>query len=120
MEVKMSKNAPDLPQPQPGEVGPYALVGTVRALPGRADALEERLLSMVAPTRLEEGALAYHVHRDRADPSLFVFYEAWRSREDLEMHLGMPYVASFLEERGDYLDGDLQITWLRMASPYAS
>lgn len=115
----MSKNAPDLPQPQAGEVGPYALVGSVRALPGRADALEERLLSLVAPTRLEEGALAYHVHRDRNDPSLFVFYEVWRSREDLERHLKMPYVAAFLAERGDYLDGDLDITWLRMASAYA-
>lgn len=116
----MSKNALDLPQLQPGEIGPYALAGTARAKPGCADALEERLVSMVAPTRQEEGALAYHVHRDRSDPSQFFFYEVWRTRQDLEEHLAMPYVLSFLEDRSDYLDGDLSITWLRMASPFTS
>lgn len=114
----MSKTGIDLPLPQPGETGPYALTGTARAKPGRADALEERLVALVAPTRLEEGAVAYHVHRDRADPLQFHFYEVWRSRADLQEHLAMPYVAAFLADRADYLDGDLDITWLRMASPY--
>ncbi len=116
----MSNNAPDLPLPDHGESGPYALVGSATAKDGLADALEERLVSMVAPTREEPGALAYHVHRDRADRSRFVFYEAWRSIDDLRQHFDQPHVVSFLRDRPNYLDGDLDITWLRMASPFAA
>jgi quinol monooxygenase YgiN len=114
----MSTNAPDLPLPDEEEDGPYALVGSARAKDGLVDALETRLLSMVAPTRQEPGVLQYHVHRDRADPSRLVFYEVWRSVDDLREHFVQPHVISFLKERHAYLNGDLDITWLRMASPY--
>ena len=114
----MPATAPDLPMPDAGENGPYALVGSARAKPGQVEALEARLVSMVAPTRREAGALDYHVHRDRNDRSRFVFYEVWRSIEDLKAHFSQPHVASFLNDRHSYLDGDLDITWLRMSSPY--
>ena len=110
--------APALPLPDEDEDGPYALVGSARAKSGRADDLEIRLVAMVAPTRQEPGVLAYHVHRDRSDRSRFVFYEAWRSIDDLRRHFDQPHVASFLDERHMYLEGDLDITWLRMASSY--
>lgn len=116
----MSNVAPDLPLPDEDEDGPYALVGTARARDGLADALETRLVAMVAPTREEPGVLAYHVHRDRADRSRLVFYEAWRSIDDLRRHLEQPYVQSFLSERHHYLLGDLDIIWLRMSGPYAA
>lgn len=114
----MSKQAFSLPLPDKGETGPYAVMGTARAKRGLADALEERLVSMVSPTRLEPGCLAYHVHRDRSDRSLFVFYEAWRSVSDLERHFLEPHVSTFLNERDAYLDGDLDVSWLRMASEF--
>ena len=116
----MSTDTPDLPMPDEGETGPYALVGTARAKPGLVDALEKRLVSMVAPTREEPGVLAYHIHRDRADRSRLVFYEAWQSIDELRQHFDQPHVVSFLNDRHTYLEGDLDITWLRMASPYAA
>jgi hypothetical protein len=107
------------PLPDTGETGPYALVGTARARPGMADALEARLVSLVAPTRREAGCAAYHVHRDRADRDLFVFYEAWRDRAALLKHFEEPYILAFLADRADYLDGELDVRWLRMSSPFA-
>lgn len=107
------------PLPDAGETGPYALVGTARARSGMADQLEERLVSLVAPTRQEAGCLAYHVHRDRADRDLFVFYEAWSDRAALLKHFDEPYILGFLADRADYLDGELDVRWLRMSSPLA-
>ena|SRR5690349_15696935 len=104
--------------PDPDETGPYALVGTARAKPDLADVLERRLVLLVEPTRREPGALAYHVHRDRVDRRLFVFYEAWSDIEALRAHLTQPYIQAFLAERKDLLDGDLDVRWLRMSSPY--
>jgi len=114
-------NAPaiELPDPAPGETAPYCIAGTAKAKPGQAEALARRLLDLVAPTRAEPGALEYHVHRDRDDPDLFVFYEAWRSVEHLRAHLGRPYIASFLAERMTYLERDMEMHWVAMLSPYA-
>ncbi|MCW3481863.1 antibiotic biosynthesis monooxygenase [Neisseriaceae bacterium JH1-16] len=97
---------------------PYALFGFVRAKPEKAAELEALLLSFVAPTRQEAGCLEYHFHRDQADPALFGFYEVWRSRADLDRHMELPLIRSFLDRRGDYLVGDLDIHWLDMQSPY--
>ncbi|PVM88117.1 antibiotic biosynthesis monooxygenase [Caulobacter radicis] len=107
------------PLPDAGETGPYALVGTARARPGMADQLEARLVSLVEPTRQEAGCVAYHVHRDRADRDLFVFYEAWSDRAALLKHFEEPYILGFLADRADYLDGELKVRWLRMSSPAA-
>jgi hypothetical protein len=77
-----------LEDPTPRENTPYCLVGTARAKPGLADNLEQRLLSLVEPTRSEPGVLEYHVHRDRNDSDHFIFNEAWRSVSDLREHGG--------------------------------
>ncbi|KSB88491.1 hypothetical protein AS593_23360 [Caulobacter vibrioides] len=84
-----------------------------------ADQLEARLVSLVAPTRREAGCVAYHVHRDRTDRDLFVFYEAWSDRAALLKHFEEPYILAFLADRADYLDGELDVRWLRMSSPVA-
>ena len=45
---------PILPEPSPGETGPYCVIARHRALPGRADAYEQRM-------RAEPGALQFHI-----------------------------------------------------------
>lgn len=114
----MSNAAFTLPQPDANDGGPYTLFGQARAKPGQEDALETALLALVAPTRQEPGALEYHVHRDRTDPTLFVFYEAWESLDHLKTHLEQPYIVDFLTRRTDYLDGEMDVKWLKMASDY--
>lgn len=107
-----------LPPPIPGETTPYCLFGTARAKPGLGNALGQRLLALVEPTRSEPGVLQYHVHRDRDDPGLFAFYEAWESADHLRAHLATPHIAAFLNERMNYLEDDLDIRFVRMVSPH--
>lgn len=105
-------------QTVPNSVPPYTLVGFAHPKPERAAELLELLLSFVAPTRAEEGALEYHVHESADDPNIFVFYEAWRTREDLDRHLDLPHMRDFWERRMDYLERDLDIRLLSMQSLY--
>ncbi|MGW4894701.1 putative quinol monooxygenase [Kitasatospora sp. NPDC004240] len=99
---------------------PFALVGTARPKPERAEELKRLLLSFVEPTRREEGCLEYHFHEDRDAPGVFVFYEAWRTRADLDAHLALPHMRAFWERRMEYLESDLDIHYLTMHSPYRS
>ncbi|MFI0940669.1 putative quinol monooxygenase [Streptomyces sp. NPDC021020] len=96
----------------PEAPGPVGLYGFARPRPERAAELEKLLLSFVEPTRREPGSLQYQVHRDAADPTTLVFYELWRSADDLRRHLAVPELARFGETRMDYLREDLEIHWL--------
>ena len=106
------------PPPDEDEKTPYALVGWVRSKPESADDFERLLLATVEPTRKEDGLLTYHVHRDRSDRSLFFFYEVWRSIDDLHRHFDEPHICAFLEDRKAFVDGDPNVNWLRMVSPF--
>ena len=108
-----------LPDAEPNEQQPYSLVGEAHAKPGMADALESKLLALVAPTRLEKGCVSYHVHRDRSNSDRFVFYEAWASREDLLAHLQQPYIQAFLAEHMNFMTKPMEISWLEMRRPQA-
>lgn len=47
-----------------------------------------------------------------------MFYEAWRSKQDLDRHLELPHMKAFWDSRMDYLTQDLEIHWVTMESPY--
>jgi quinol monooxygenase YgiN len=50
------------------------------------------------------------LHQSVEDKSLFMFYECWASKEDLDKHLAMPYMKSHLAKAGDFFDGPAEIT----------
>ena len=67
-----------------------------KAKENKADELKAELTSLVEPTRTEEGCLRYELHRDSGEPGSFMFYEVWRSQEDLDKHLGTPALVRLL------------------------
>lgn len=112
----MSHPMPVLPEPDADEDGPYAHLGFARAKPGHDAQVEELILALVAPLRAEEGALEFHVHRDRADRDLFVIYEMFRSKKHLERHLGQPHTQQFVRDIKEHVEGPLRQQFLRMCS----
>ena len=114
----MPLTLPELPQPSPHEPGPYCVIAWHRALPGVADAYEQRMLADIELTRSEPGCLAFHIHRDRAEPNLFVIYEVWRDVAALREHFQTTYVRQFVADSADYLEGDMSVQWLVMKSVF--
>jgi quinol monooxygenase YgiN len=56
------------------------------------------------------------LHQAPDDKSLFIFHENWKSKEDLDRHLEMPYLKAFLEKAGNILEKPVEITLLEMIS----
>jgi quinol monooxygenase YgiN len=106
---------PTLPDPDPGETGPYCLIARHRARPGLADAYEQRMLADLERTRAEKGAVQFNIHRDRFDRNLFVIYEVWRDVRALREHFEKPYVLQFVADSAKYIDGNMEVQWLVMA-----
>ncbi|MEI6559310.1 MAG: putative quinol monooxygenase [Rhodospirillaceae bacterium] len=71
------------------------VVATIIAKPGKEAETEAALRAMIGPTRLDPGYIQYDLHRDLSDPRVFLFYEIWESRAQLDQHLASPHLAVF-------------------------
>ena len=84
--------------------GAVTFTAMVKARPGQEDAVKEALLSLVEPTRKEPGCLLYNLHRSKADPTQFMFYEQWAGQEALDAHGKTPHMRALgakLKDRTD-------------------
>ena len=96
---------------------PYGFILHAHTRPEMASEFEALFRAHVEPSRAEEGCIAYHMLRDRQDPTLFIFYEVWQSPEHLAIHSALPHMRQFHERRMDYLRRDFEIREIEMLSP---
>ncbi len=88
------------------------------AKPDKREELLGILRSFIDPTRAEAGCVEYHLHVSDSDPNLFIFYENWRSRADLDEHLALPLLSNFIARAADLLARDVDIQFMTMLSAY--
>lgn len=96
--------------------GMTTLIAYVKAKPGKEAELKKTLMGLVGPTRKEAGCVDYHLHVSDEDPRMFLFYENWRSRKDLDEHLTMPYLVEFFGKRDQLVEGDIPLHFYTMLS----
>ncbi len=70
---------------------------------GKAEELRSALLSLVKPTRTEEGHITYDVYQEKNGG--FFLHEVWRSQADLERHFKKPYIQDFVKKSATLLEG---------------
>ncbi|MCB2124149.1 MAG: putative quinol monooxygenase [Paracoccaceae bacterium] len=95
------------------------IIGTVVAKPETREELQAILAAQVAPTRAEAGCVNYEFHADAKDPCVFVFYENWTRREDLDDHLTKPHLKPLFDRQHELLARPVEIRHLRMLSDWA-
>lgn len=99
---------------------PYTIIGTVVAKPETREELREILSGFVASTRAEPGCINYDFHVDPADPCVFVFYENWRSKDDLDLHLASPHLKPLFGRLDQLLAQPVEIRNIVMLSKMAT
>jgi quinol monooxygenase YgiN len=90
------------------------VVARIKALPGLEEALRKELLALVAPTTRERGCISYDLHQSADDNALFMFYENWCSRADLDEHLEQPHLRAFLGRAAGLLAEPVDISLWEM------
>jgi quinol monooxygenase YgiN len=93
-----------------------SVVARVRARRGMEREVRRACLALVAPSRAEQGCINYDLHQSEDDPCLFMFYENWESREDLERHLATAHALLFDETTDGMLAEEEEITFWEMIS----
>ncbi len=92
------------------------LIGTVVAKDETRGELRRILAGQVAPTRAEPDCMNYDFHVDANDPNVFVFYENWRSRADLDAHLKAPHLQPLFGRLEELLARPVEMRFLEMIS----
>jgi quinol monooxygenase YgiN len=88
----------------------FTVVAKLRARPGREKELETLLKRQVAAVRTNEpDCLAYRLHRLSQDPTVFLFYEQYRSEAAFEAHRKAQHLAAFQGERKDLVAGPAEV-----------
>jgi quinol monooxygenase YgiN len=77
------------------------VVAQIRAKDGMEDKLKQELVALVGPTRSEKGCIKYELHQSVENKSLYMFYERWASKKDLDEHIHMPHMKAYRKKAGD-------------------
>lgn len=85
------------------------VVARIRAKEGMEEKVKQEIMALVSPTRSEKGCINYDLHQSIENKSLFMLYENWVSKEDLDKHLAMPYMRSHMEKAREMLAGPAEI-----------
>jgi quinol monooxygenase YgiN len=73
------------------------IVAKIEAHNDKVEFVKAELLKLIEPTLKEAGCIQYDLHQDNEDPSVFVFYEQWESRELLQEHLNSPHLIGYVK-----------------------
>ncbi|OEU60805.1 MAG: antibiotic biosynthesis monooxygenase [Desulfuromonadales bacterium C00003094] len=82
---------------------PLTVIAILKAKPGKEELLKQEIVGCIAPTRAEPGCINYDLHQSLDDRACFTLYENWRSKEDLDQHLQMPYLQALLGKAEELL-----------------
>jgi len=92
------------------------IIGTVVAKDETREELRRILTAQVGPTRAEPGCINYDFHVEEDDPNVFMFYENWRSKADLDAHLKMPHLQPLFGHLDELLARPVEIRFYEMLS----
>ncbi|MEY8118422.1 putative quinol monooxygenase [Falsihalocynthiibacter sp. BN13B15] len=71
------------------------IVANIKANPDQVELVKAELLKLIDATRAEAGCVNYDLHQDNENPSHFMFYENWDTRELWQTHLNAPHIGAY-------------------------
>ncbi|MBI4965082.1 MAG: antibiotic biosynthesis monooxygenase [Desulfomonile tiedjei] len=93
------------------------ILALIKAKPGMEETVKQGLLALLEPTRKEAGCINYDLHQSTGNKGLFMFYENWRSKKDLDEHVRMPHMKDFMSKGREVLDGAADLTFWEIIGP---
>jgi quinol monooxygenase YgiN len=90
------------------------IVARMKAKEGEAEELKRKLMSLVGETEPEEDCINFNLHRAIVDETLFMLYENRVSEEDMDAHMEMSHIKSFMGKIKDLLAEPPEITLWEM------
>ena len=72
------------------------IVANIKANADKTDLVKTELLKLIEITRAEAGCINYDLHQDNENPTHFMFYENWQTRELWQTHMANQHLADYM------------------------
>ena len=96
--------------------GPFTLVVIVKVKEGEEKTLLDAAKPCIASTRKEKGCQHYELLQDLENTRQFVFYERWKTVQDLSDHFQTEHLKKLIGTMSSILDGAPRFAVLRTTS----
>ena len=73
------------------------IVANIKAKAEKVELVKSELLKLIDITRAEKGCINYDLHQDNDNPSHFLFYENWESRDLWQAHMDNQHLKEYLD-----------------------
>ena len=73
---------------------PLTIVARIRAKEDSVELIKAELLKLIEPTLKEEGCIQYDLHQDNSDPTVFLFFENWETRDLWQNHMNSEHLSA--------------------------
>lgn len=70
------------------------IVAHITAVADETELVKAELEKLIPDTLLEKGCIQYDLHQDNDDPTKFLFFENWESRDLWQAHMKAPHLAA--------------------------
>lgn len=70
------------------------IIAHITAVTDKTELVKSELQKLIPTTLAEDGCIQYDLHQDNEDPTKFVFFENWESRDLWQDHMNAPHLAS--------------------------
>ena len=89
------------------------VIAYLTAKPGKEADARTNIRALLAPTHAEKGCIVYDLHEMHGDSAKFVFYEVWKSAEDLNAHAQSRHLKAFRKIAPNFLAEPIELTMWR-------
>ncbi len=79
------------------------LAARFKIKPEKREEFLELANEAIAHTQEEPGVISYNLYEDPMEPNSFIFFEQWKSRKSLDVHLEAEYTRRLLNRFGELL-----------------
>ena len=83
----------------------YIIAGKISCKPGATQALTVLAKELMVLSRSEPGCVSYNFYEDKDIEGDYLFFEEWRSREDIDSHFQKPYFLAAIKKFPDLIIG---------------
>ena len=73
------------------------IVARIEANADKVELVKAELLKLIPITLAEAGCIQYDLHQDNDNPTVFVFYENWESRELWQQHMNNTHLKAYMQ-----------------------
>lgn len=73
------------------------IVARIEANLDKVELVKTELIKLIEPTRKETGCIQYDLHKDNDNPTVFLFYENWETRDLWQKHMKNDHLKAYME-----------------------